>query len=330
MNCPAQPIPTAERRQRQPSISCVVPAYNEGEGISHFLKALAPALSALSPQFEIVVVDDGSRDDTCSRVEHLIEQLPLRLVQLSRNFGKETALAAGLAHTSGQVVIIIDADFQHPLALLPDFLQQWRLGYDNVFGLRASREDEAPLKRHLTRLFYRLLSRNAQVDIPPDAGDFRLLDRQVVDALNALPERARFMKGLYAWVGYRSVGIPFQPANRHAGSSTFNFGRLLELAITGMTSFTDMPLRIWSVIGAAISLLAICYAGYETMRTLLFGADIPGWTTLTVAITFLGGVQLLSIGVLGEYVSRIFEEVKQRPLYIVARKLGFPEAEDGK
>jgi len=306
----------------RPSITCVVPAFNEADGIAAFLNALCRHLAGLTDRYDVIVVDDGSRDATGLEVIAASGGLPVRLIGLSRNFGKEAAISAGLAEAHGEVVVILDADFQHPFATIDEFIRHWQQGYDMVYGIRSDRRTDPLVRRQLSRMFYRMLSRGASVDIPADAGDFRLLDRKVVAALRDLPESSRFMKGLYTWVGYRSIGIPFVVEERRNGETSFNFPRLFELAVTGLTSFSTFPLRLWVGVGSLISGCSILYALYILGRTLVRGVDVPGWATITVAVTFLGGVQLLSIGILGEYVARIFEEVKARPLYIVKRELG--------
>lgn len=309
----------------EPSISCVIPAYNEAENLRALIPQLTTTLNTLSKRIEIIIVDDGSSDTTAITAASLTHDYPVRCVFLSRNFGKEAALTAGIHEATGDVVVLMDSDLQHPVAMIPVFLDKWREGYEMVYGVRANRDDEGFVKRHLTNAFYKLLRRASRIPIEPDAGDFRLLDRKVVESLKALPERSRFMKGLYAWVGYKSVGIPFQVEERRSGRTTFNFRRLTRLALMGMVAFTELPLRISAIIGLLISIISIIYGSYEGIRALLFGTDLPGWATLVVAITFLNGIQLLAIGVLGEYVARIFNEVKGRPNYIVARRLGFDD-----
>ncbi len=308
-------------RHPAPQVSCVVPAYNEERNLLLLIPRLADRLMSTGRSFEIIVVDDGSTDRTVDSVRGLQDSHPVTLVRLSRNFGKENAITAGLARAHGEAVILMDADLQHPLDLLERYLELWEEGFEMVYGVRHERADQGWLLRHLSRLFYRLLSAVASVPIPRGAGDFRLLDRKVVDALQNLPERGRFMKGLYSWVGFKSHAVPFEHDNRHAGVSTFNFRRLFRLAVTGITAFSDLPLRIWTGVGALISTVAIFYALFIVGRTFVFGVDLPGWATLTVSILFLGGVQILSVGVLGEYVARIFEEVKGRPNYIVAEEI---------
>ena len=311
-------------RPEQPYISCVVPAYNEADGIAHFIEALAPALEKLSPRYEIIVVNDGSRDNTAAVVAGLCDgDIPLRLINFSRNFGKEAALTAGLDHVAGDVAVLIDADFQHPIETIGLFLERWREGYDMAYGVRESREGESAFKRNGAKAFYGLLNWLSTVDIPPDAGDFRLLDRKVVEALKAMPERARFMKGLFAWVGFKSIAVPFVVQERLAGETSFGVRGLIRLAHTGLVAFSDVPLRVWSIIGFIVSAIALGYACWIVFITLARGIDVPGWATLVVAMMFLGGIQLLSIGILGEYLAGVFNEVKQRPTYLVAERLGF-------
>lgn len=305
-------------------ISCIVPVFNEEDIAAVFVTALIKHLQTLTHQFEIIVVDDGSRDKTIDKIRAL-NQPSIKLLGLSRNFGKEIALTAGLEHAKGDVVILLDADFQHPLPTIDIFLNHWEQGYDMVYGVREDRQSESFVKRRLSTLFYWIMRKITKIHIPPDAGDFRLIDRKIVLSLKAFPERTRFMKGLYAWVGYKSIAVPFVVNERAAGKSSWGFTRLTELAITGITSFSDVPLRVWSFVGFMISLVSLIYAIYIVTVTLVFGADLPGFPTLVVAIMFLGGIQLLSIGILGEYIARIFTEVKQRPKYLLEIKEGFDE-----
>jgi polyisoprenyl-phosphate glycosyltransferase len=246
----------------------------------------------------------------------------VRYLGLSRNFGKEAALSAGLEHAQGQVVVMLDADGQHPLELLPQMLAGWRAGADAVCAVRKSRADESWLKRLGTGLFYRIVNAGSPVDIPADAGDFRLMDRRVVNALLALPERNRFLKGLYAWVGFRTEFIRYTPAPRASGHSSFSLTRLIGLALTGVTAFSNLPLRLWSGLGATVAVCAIGYGGWIIVDHLVNGNPVPGWPTVVVSLMFFSGVQLLSIGILGEYVGRIFTEVKRRPIYLVREELG--------
>jgi polyisoprenyl-phosphate glycosyltransferase len=309
--------------RQAPYISCVIPAYNEQENIALFIMALDKQLNDISAHHEIIVVDDGSRDKTCETLIQQVDARLFKLIRFSRNFGKEAALTAGLDHAQGDVVILMDADFQHPLSTIPDFLEKWHEGYEMVYGVRRGREMEPRWKKLGARLFYKILSAGSRQPIPTDAGDFRLIDRKVVDALKQLPERSRFMKGLYAWVGFKTIGVPFDVQDRFAGTSQFKVRHLSALAITAITAFSDLPLRVWSIIGAFISGCSLIYAAYIIYQTVIQGNDVAGWSTLAVGLLFFGGVQLLSIGILGEYIARIFNEVKQRPNYIMSEKIGF-------
>lgn len=219
----------------------------------------------------------------------------------------------------------MDADFQHPIEMLSVFLEKWTEGFDMVYGIRENRKREGYIKRNFAHLFYWVMQQISKIDIPNNAGDFRLMDKKILQALKEFPERTRFMKGLYAWVGFRKIGVPFEVPLRASGKSSWGFGRLTELAITGITSFSDVPLRVWGFVGFVISLFSMIYAGFILTSTLLYGTDLPGFPSLIVAIMFLGGIQLLSIGILGEYIARIFTEVKQRPKYLLQKKIGFDE-----
>lgn len=306
-------------------ISCIVPVYNEEAVVLSFLSSLEKKLQELTTRFEIILVDDGSQDKTMQQLLSLPRNPHIKLLGLSRNFGKEIALTAGLEHASGDVAILLDADFQHPIEILATFLTHWSNGYDMVYGVRHDRESESYLKRNFAHLFYWLMRKMSKIDLPNNAGDFRLMDRKVVEALKIFPERTRFMKGLYAWLGYKKIAVPYEVKDRMAGKSSWGFYKLAELAITGITSFSDVPLRVWGYIGFMISLISFIYAIYIITVTLIFGADLPGFPTLVVAIMFLGGIQLLSIGILGEYIARIFTEVKQRPKYLLQVKEGFDD-----
>lgn len=320
------PIPrqslTAHRVQPagRVEMSFVIPAYNEAGNIAEAIARVHDEAARLGLHHEILVVDDGSSDTTCDEANDASLAAPVRVLRLSRNFGKEQAIMAGLGRATGDAVVILDADLQEPLSCLDTMLRHYRDGYEMVYAVRAHRRDEPRAKRLLTRLFYRLLSVGGRTQIPADARDFRLMDRRVVDALCALPERDRFMKGLYGWVGFRSIAVPIELEPRRSGSSKFGFKGLFRLALTGLTSFTDWPLRMWTGVGMVIACLSILYGMWITLRTLLFGVDVEGWSTLVVAVCLLGGVQLISIGVLGEYLGRVFTEVKGRPGFIIAEE----------
>lgn len=309
-------------RPSRPAISCVVPAYNEAANLGLLLTGLTAQLAELTERWEVIVIDDGSRDATPAAMAPWVLSPGVRYVRLSRNFGKEAALTAGIDRAAGDVVLLMDADLQHPASLVPEMVKAWQGGADMVCAARASRADESLPKRLGTAIFYRLVNHNSPVPIPVDAGDFRLMDRRVVDALKALPERNRFMKGLYAWVGFNNVIIPYVPAERHAGVSTFSLRSLSRLAFTGVTAFTNAPLRLWSGIGVIVALFALGFGAWIVMEHFIYGSDVPGWATLVCGMMFFSGVQLLSIGILGEYVGRIFDEVKQRPVYLIGSETG--------
>lgn len=303
-----------------PFLSIVVPCHNEAENIQLFHARVSDVLAGLELSYEIVCVNDGSRDQTLSRLLALQEQdAHLCILDLSRNFGKEAALTAGLDQARGSLVIPIDADLQDPPELIPALIAKWREGYDVVNAVREMREGESWAKRGSAHLFYRILNRLSDVPIPPDTGDFRLLSRAAVDALRQMPERRRFMKGMFAWVGFPTAEIRYRRAGRHAGRTNWNYWRLWNFAIEGITSFSQVPLRIASYIGLFTAVLALLYGAFLLLRTLLFGNPVSGYPSIMVAILFLGGMQLLGLGVIGEYIGRIYEETKHRPVYIIRR-----------
>ena len=300
-----------------PFLCCVVPAYNEAENLKNFIPALSRALKQQNIRFEIIVVDDGSKDSTIEVLQGLQKDHPLRVLEFSRNFGKEAALYAGLDHVDADLALLIDADFQHPISAIPTMLSLWKEGYEMVYGIR-NRETESWLKKLFTKIYYKILNASSTVDIPENAGDFRLLDAKVVHAIRDLPERNLYMKGLYAWVGFKSIGILFTEKERQYGRSSFNFKSLLNLAISGLTAFSDLPLRICIYLGIFLGVFSFSYGCWITAKTLFEGAKVPGWATLAAGLAFLGAIQLIFIGILGEYISRIYSEVKARPKYIIA------------
>ena len=305
-------------------ISIVIPLYNESESIEHLFARLTPVLVGLDLNYEIICVNDGSQDDTFKRLIELNQQdSTIKIVSLSRNFGKEIALTAGIDYASGAAVIPIDADLQDPPELIEKLIAKWREGYDVVYATRRSRQGDTWLKRISARAFYRTIGRMSHVPIPVNTGDFRLLDRRVVEAIKKLPERTRFMKGLFAWVGYKQTSVLFDREPRHSGQTTWNYWKLWNFALDGIISFSFLPLKVWSYVGVTISVVSLLYALMLVIRTLIFGVDVPGYASLMVAILFLGGIQLITLGVLGEYLGRVYEEVKGRPLYFVREEYGF-------
>lgn len=307
-------------------LSVVIPVFNEARNLRPLIDALRPVLEEATSGWEVIFVDDGSADDSLAVIRDLnLADARLRAVSFSRNFGKEIAIAAGLDHARGRAVAIMDADLQHPPGVLPTFLARWREGYGMVYGVRSDRDGESKLKRSFARAFYKLFERFGETRLPEGAGDFRLMDRKAVDALCAMGERARFSKGLYAWVGFKSIGVEFHVAERLHGSTKFNYGKLFSFAFDGISSFSTVPLKIATYAGVLIAICATGLASFYALRTLLFGTDLPGFPTLVVSIMFFSGIQLISLGLIGEYVGRIFAEVKRRPLYLVGEHVGIAE-----
>jgi glycosyltransferase involved in cell wall biosynthesis len=304
------------------TVSCVVPAYNEQANLAVLLPALQAVLQGACANWEVIVVDDGSKDQTSDLMAAWCANPGFRYLQLSRNFGKEPAITAGLEAAGGQVMIILDADMQHPPSLIPKMLERWQTGVDMVYAVREHREDESWGKRFGSKLFYRLLSLSGEVQVPHHAGDFRLMDRAVVDALLQLPERNRFMKGLYAWVGFESEAFPYTPADRQHGQTRFDVLKLLSLALTGMTAFTTWPLRALSVTGFFVSICSFSYGIYIIIEDLFFGNPVSGWPTIVTILCFFSGLNMLALGVVGEYIAGIFKEVKGRPLYLIKQSRG--------
>jgi glycosyltransferase involved in cell wall biosynthesis len=301
-----------------PRISIIIPAYNESGGLHELHRRLTQVVDGMRVSAEFLYVNDGSHDDTL-QVMHAIRKRDARvaLIDLSRNFGKEIAMMAGLDHATGEAVILIDADLQDPPELIPELCIRWREGYDVVYATRVDRKGESWLKKQTARLFYRAMQRVGTTPIPRDAGDYRLLSRRAVDALRQLRERHRFMKGLFSWIGYRQTSVQYVRDPRFAGETKWNYWRLWNFAIEGFTSFTAAPLKISTYIGIGTAVAAFTYGLIIISRTLLFGRVVPGYASLMVVMLFLGGIQLTALGILGEYVGRMFNEVKQRPLYLV-------------
>jgi glycosyltransferase involved in cell wall biosynthesis len=299
-------------------LTVVVPAYNESDGLREFHGRLAGVLGRLDLDADVLYVDDGSRDDTWNVMSALRAADPrVATLKLSRNFGKELALTAGIDATDADAVVVIDADLQDPPELIPQFVQLWRDGNDVVFGTRSTRAGETRLKRFTSAAFYRVMQRLSATPLPRDTGDFRLLSRRAVDALKQLRERQRFMKGLFTWVGFRQKAVAYDRDPRFAGSSKFNYWRLWNFALEGITSFSGAPLKIATYLGILTAFLAFGFGIWVLAKALLFGDPVRGYPTLMLVILFLGGMQLMALGMIGEYLGRLYMEAKQRPLYLI-------------
>jgi glycosyltransferase involved in cell wall biosynthesis len=303
----------------EPEFSVVVPMFNEAEGVRELHRRLAAVMDGLGT-WEAICVNDGSRDTTLLELQALHAADPrIAIVNLSRNFGKEIATTAGLDHARGAAVIVIDADLQDPPEVIPELVAAWRAGFDVVYAQRRVREGETWLKRATAAAFYRLMTHLGRVQLPRNTGDFRLMSRRVVDALRQMREQHRFMKGLFAWVGFPSLAVPYDRAARHAGTTKWGYWKLWNLALEGITSFTVMPLKVATYLGLFVALTSVAYAGVIVVKTLFLGNPVAGYPSLLTIVLFLGGVQLMTLGVIGEYLGRIFNETKQRPLYFVER-----------
>lgn len=305
-------------------LSVVAPFYNEEPAIGTFFERLLPALEDITSDFEVVCVDDGSHDRTFELLAAQHRRDPrIKVLGLSRNFGKEQALSAGLDLTSGDAVIPIDADLQDPPELIHALVKRWCEGFDVVLAVRSDRPGDSTLKRLSARLFYGIVGRLSDVPVPADVGDFRLLDRRVVEAFRGLPERTRFTKGLFAWLGFKQARIEYSRPVRVAGASRWRYWTLWNLALEGVFSFTTWPLRVWTYLGSGIAALATGYAVFIVLRTLILGIDVPGFASIVVLISFFGGLNLIGLGIIGEYLGRVFIETKGRPRYLIADALGF-------
>jgi polyisoprenyl-phosphate glycosyltransferase len=302
----------------QPDLSIVVPCYNEEAGIAAFWVRLRQVMQSIGLGWEIIFINDGSSDNTLASINELsLDGVPRRVIDFSRNFGKEAAITAGLDHARGKASIVIDADLQHPPETIPLMVKLWQAGAEVVLGKRQGRDTDSALRTWFSNRFYGIASKVFEVPIPKDVGDFRLMDGRVVRALSQLRENQRFMKGLFAWVGFRTQIVEFEVAQREHGSSSFNLWKLLNFAVDGITSFTTVPLRLWFYVGSVVSLLSLIYGLFIVIEAILFGNEVPGYPSLAALMSFLGGVQLIGIGVLGEYIGRIYREVKFRPIYII-------------
>ena len=318
---PSATLTPAHRRSRKGrTLSLVIPMHNEAEVLDTLFKRLDDVIASAGVKAEIVCVDDGSRDETYALLEQRAKTDPrIRLIALARNFGKEAALTAGLDSVAGDVVVPLDADLQDPPELILEFLALWEQGYDVIYGVRTDRASDTFSKRVTANLFYNIFNRLADYPIPASTGDFRLMDREVVEALRKLPERNRFNKGLFAWVGFRQIGVPYVRPARAAGTTSWASSALWRLAVDGITSFSTAPLRVWSLIGLGAASAAVLYALFLVGRVLIFGRDVPGYASIMVVILFCFAVQMVAFGVMGEYVGRLYQEAKGRPIYILRK-----------
>lgn len=301
------------------SLTVLVPVYNEESVLAEFYRRTVAVCDELpNTSVEILFIDDGSSDQSVDMIKELIHQDPrVSLIRLSRNFGKEAALTAGIDHVDSDAVVIIDADLQDPPELIPQMLDLWRQGYDTVYGQRTERHGESFMKKATASAFYRVMARVGRFAIPRDTGDFRLLSRRAVTALRSLPESNRFMKGLFSWVGYPQISLKYSRDPRYAGDTKFNYWKLWNFALDGITSFTTLPLKLASYFGVLLALGSFVYGAYVIVKTLIWGDPVPGYPSLMTAILFIGGIQLMFLGILGEYLGRMFDETKRRPLYLV-------------
>ena len=310
-----------QRRREEPSsregdilISMIVPVYNEQETIEPFMQRMLDVLPSTGERFEILFVNDGSTDGTFDALKEAAQkQNSIKIIDLSRNFGKEAALTAGLDFAEGHVIIPIDVDLQDPPELIPDFVAKWREGYDVVNGVRVDRSTDTVVKRNSSKNFYRLFNRISQTALPENVGDFRLMDRQVIEAIKRLPERNRFMKGIFAWVGFKTCEIPYVRPPRIAGTTNWNYWKLWNLALDGMFGYSTAPLRVWTYAGLVLALSSFLYGAFIIVKTLFLGIDVPGYASLISVVLFMSGIQIISLGVIGEYIGRIFLEVKKTP-----------------
>lgn len=309
-------------------LSLVVPMYNEAEVLPHFFSRVWPILDSLECDYEILCVNDGSSDETLTLLQTERESDPrVKIIDLSRNFGKELALTAGIDHAIGDAVIPIDADLQDPPEIIPEMVRKWQEGYEVVLGVREDRSSDTFLKRSSANWFYKAMGKLGEVAIPANAGDFRLMDRQVVDSLKLIRERSRFMKGVFAWVGYKTTAVSFSRDKRAAGETSWKYWKLWNFALEGIISFSSLPLKIWSYVGVLTSLGALFFMTFVILRTLFVGVETPGYASMMAVLLFFFGIILICLGVIGEYLGRIFLEVKQRPLYLIRKSYGFNDEE---
>jgi len=310
-----------------PTLSLVVPAYNEERNIASFLAAVVPVMESTGETFEIIFIDDGSKDGTFGMLAAAASQdSRVKVVGLARNFGKDVALSAGLAHATGHAAIPIDCDLQHPPELIPQFIAKWREGFDMVIGVRSKRDEEGFIRRSLSKTYYKVMQSMTSVQIPPNAGDYRLIDRKILDVIAKMPEKHRFMKGIFAWPGFKVASIEFQ-ANVRANDtkSSWSFFKLWRFALDGLFSFSTAPLKIWTYVGVASALGAFVYLIITLIEKIVYGIAAPGYASILIVLLFFNGLLMISNGIQGEYIARIFEEVKGRPLYVVGQTIGFEQ-----
>jgi len=308
--------------QNSPFISIVCPCYNEEEVVEHFLQSITPILESVQKTYEIIFIDDGSTDKTLNvLLESKQRYSNIRILKLSRNFGKERALSAGLDASFGETVVPIDVDLQDPPELILEFIKKYEEGYDVVLGKRSDRTTDTYAKKLSAEAFYKFHNKISNINIPNNVGDYRLMSRKVVQEIQKLPESQRFMKGLFAWVGFKTSTIEYKRESRVAGESSFNGWKLWNFALDGITSFSTVPLRVWLYLGIIIAGLAFVYGSIIILKTLIFGIDSPGYASMITVVLFLGGIQLMGIGILGEYIGRIYMESKNRPVYIIEEEL---------
>jgi glycosyltransferase involved in cell wall biosynthesis len=322
-------IMNSYKGERDFSLSISVPMYNEEENIDAFFMAVLAVLEKLTGDYEIVCVNDGSTDNTLKKLlEHHERNPRIKVINFSRNFGKDIALTAAIDFTTGDAVVPIDADLQDPPEVIEELVEKWKEGFDVVYATRAFREGEGWLKKLSANMFYKVINKLSHTSIPNNTGDFRLIDKRVVNALKSLNERTRFMKGLFSWVGFKQTSVMYTRQPRFSGKTKWSYWKLWNFAIDGITSFSSFPLKTWSYVGAGISMCAFFYAAYLFYTTLVYGVVVPGYASIMVTTLFIGGVILISLGVIGEYLGRIYDEVKRRPLYLVSELWGVDKDED--
>ena len=314
-------------KNNKPDLSVIVSMYNEEDSLDSFFKVISACLEKLKGySYEIVCVDDGSTDKTYDLLKgYAKKDKRIKIIKFSRNFGKEYGMMAGLKFCQGQAAIPIDVDLQDPPELISEFVKKWEEGYDMVYGIRSDRDSDTFFKRWTAKLFYKIYNLMTRSPIPYNAGDYRLIDRKVINAILSLKERNIFMKGVFGWTGFKATGIKYKRQKRFAGTSKWSYWKLWNFALDGITASTTFPLRIWSYLGSVLSVMGIMYAIYIIGRTIVYGVDVPGYASLMVFILVLGGVQMIILGILGEYIGRIFVEVKNRPLYIVEDKVNISD-----